>query len=180
MSLLNATTLLLCMVSLLFFMIVGILMFFAFSAIRYRRTKYQDQAVLYRWIFIPILFPLRVCYEIVRLVLRIARWLLFVIVGVVALILSPIYFFVVLPMTDYNNRLRQTLTSFDKFVELFRSEIRLGQWLMFYPTETINAEIEPPRRPQFGSTARPQRPPSPSPEPAGDEELAGESGSGEP
>ena len=169
----NAVMLLLCLFSLLFFMIVGILMFFAFSAIRYRRTKYHDQAVLYRWIFIPILFPLRLCYEIVRLVLRIARWLLFLGVGLVALLLSPFYFFLVLPLADYNHRLSQALTSFDRFVELFRSEIRLGQWLMFYPPEPINTEIENQRRAPYGSAARAQRPPPPQPE-VEEEPQAGE------
>ncbi len=160
---LNAVTLLFCLGSLLFILIVGFLMFFSFSAIRYRRTKYQDWAVLYRWILIPILFPLRVCYELVRLVLRMLRWLLFLMVGVVALLLSPFYFLFVLPMTDYNNRLRQAMTSFDRFVELFKSEIRLGQWLMFYPPETINGEIENQRRSPYGSAARPLRPPLPQP-----------------
>jgi len=152
-------------------------MFFSFSAIRYRRTKYQDDAVLYRWIFIPILFPLRVCYEIVRLVLRIVRWLLFICVGIVALLLSPFYFLLIIPMANYNNRLRQALNSFDRFVELFRSEIRLGQWLMFYPPETINPVIEPTRRPSFGSTTRAQRPPAP--QPADDEVLDTDNEAGE-
>ena len=153
-------------------------MFFSFSAIRYRRTKYQDNEVLYRWLLIPLLFPLRVCYEIVRLVLRIVRWLLFLCVGIVALLLSPFYFFLIIPMADYNNRLRQALNSFDRFVELFRSEIRLGQWLMFYPSETINPVIEPTRRPSFGSTARAQRPPPP-PQPADDEVLDADNETGE-
>jgi hypothetical protein len=163
-------TLLFLVVSLLFFLVVGILMFFSYSAIRYRRVKYQDSAVFYRWIFIPILFPLRLCYEIVRLALRIAKLLLFLVVGMVALVLSPFYFLLVLPILDYNSRVRRGVTSFERFVELFRSEIRLGHWLMFYPSEPINAEIENPRRALYGSAARARRPPMALPQPAEENE----------
>ncbi len=156
---LDIVTLFFCMGSLVFFLILGVLMFFSFAAIRYRRTKYQDNTVLYRWALIPFLLPLRICYEAVRLVLRLARWLLFVVVGLVALLVSPIYFLIILPLANYNDRFRQAMSSFDRFVDLFRSEIRLGQWVMFYPKETINAEIEPPRRPPLGSAGRAQRPP---------------------
>lgn len=154
-----------------YFVIAIILMVFAMPAVKYRRTKYQDEGVQYRWLLIPFLLPLRLSYSLVLWAAKAVKWLMFLLIGVVALVLSPLYIFIYRPLLNYTRNLNEAMKSFDKFVVFFRFGIRLGLWLMFYQSEPLSADRERPkvisgtsfRRAQLPSKAA-ARPHRPSPE----------------
>jgi hypothetical protein len=138
----------------LYALIVIFVMLVTRPTLHYRQLKYQDQGVFTRWYFIWLLLPLRICYEIALWTVKIGKILIFVLAAVLTLLLSPFYFLIYRPLARFFVSVQEGANSFEKFVEVFRSGIRLGHWVMFYPKENINAEI--PRR-QFSATAQNQQ-----------------------
>jgi hypothetical protein len=125
---------------LIYGVIAGIFMAFSYATIRYRKSRYQDDRVFRRWLLIPILLPLRICYALVVGAAKAAKWMLFIGVGLIALILSPLYFLVFTPMTKAVQTFNESRDNYEKFIEFFKSGIQLGQWVMFYKSEQITAE----------------------------------------
>jgi hypothetical protein len=131
------------------FLIYGVIvlgvMILSRPAVHYRQTKYNDKDIETRWWLIPILLPLRICYGIVMWSARVGKWLLFLGVGTIALLLSPLYFLVFRPLAKFIHAFQEAMGSFEKYVAFFKSSIRLGHWVMFYPEENITPEKPMPK-----------------------------------
>lgn len=154
----------------LFLLVYGtfaiIFMVLSLPAMRYRRAKYKDPEVLYRWLFIPILLPLRISYALVLLFARVGRAVLFFVAGALALLFAPLYFLLVRPVINFLQSFDEAMASPDKFVEVFERGIRLGHWVMFYKSEPITMEPERPKM-MPPLSARPLKP-SPKQQPDDD------------
>ncbi len=130
---------------LIYLLVVAMLMSYASPVLHYRRIKGQDEGMMLRFVIIPFTLPFRVMLTVLIYLAKGAKWLLFLVVGVIALALSPLYLFVYRPVKDYFTNFNEQFANFDKFVVFFRGAIRLGNWLMFYKSEPINTQRQRPK-----------------------------------
>ncbi len=125
---------------LIYLLIVAALMMYASPVLHYRKVKGEDEDTMLRFIIIPFTLPFRVMLTVLIYLAKGAKWLLFIVVGVTALALSPLYLFVYRPVKAYFTDFNEQVANFDKFVVFFRPAIRLGNWLMFYKSEPVNTQ----------------------------------------
>jgi hypothetical protein len=142
----------------IYFILVIVLMVLSLASLRYRRIKFQDESTLWRFLLIPITLPFRIVASILLSLLKIVKWLSYIVLAMLGVILFPFYVIFLRPLRKFIYRFDEALRDFDKFVVFFRFGIRLGHWLMFYKAEPIDSKLPSTTPNQFYGTRvnRPQ------------------------